>query len=101
MDLNNKNTWIRKKDRKKKEKKQTNQAVAIRRRGRTIRHCRDTGSERTERRAAVAVTLSLPSPVRPKFLFLSSIYRVSNEKWLSLFFKADVSHVTVSFLTVN
>ena len=68
MDLNNKNTWIRKKDRKKKKKKQT--AVAIRRHGRTIRHYWDTGGERTERRAAVAVTLSL-SPLRSDLSFFS------------------------------
>ena len=58
MDLNNKNTWIRKKDRKKKKKKQTNQEVAIRRHGRTIRRCRDTGDERTGQCAAVAISLS-------------------------------------------
>ena len=101
MDLNNKNTWIRKKDRKKKKKKQT--AVAIRRHCRTIRHYRDTGGERTERRAAVAVTLSLPSPVKPKFLFLSSIHRVSNEKGIVCFLKLmclTCDH-SVSFLMVN
>ena len=68
MDLNNKNTWIRKKDRKKKTKKQTNQAVAIRQRGRTIRRCWDTGGERTGQRAAVAVSLS---PLRSDLIFFS------------------------------